>query len=161
MAQLPAHIQQGADVNSYDENGLTLLMYNDLPFDIIKYLLDHGASVNTRDKDGNTPFLLAVKNIRSIDIIQEMLKYDPDILVCNSLGKTIFSFYGRDSVKALLANHFKQTITLLQDSMSPHQNSFEPYLNELETIKEKKTPATEDVIQIHAIKDHFNTFLQQ
>lgn len=57
-------IEQGADVNAVNEDGMSALMfaaYNETG-DVLKILLEAGAKVNTKDKHGETAFKKANKN---------------------------------------------------------------------------------------------------
>jgi ankyrin repeat protein len=54
-------LDEGIDINSKDENGMTALMWATYKcnFNIVKLLLDNGADINIKNKEDMTAFHLA------------------------------------------------------------------------------------------------------
>ena len=116
---LNEYINLGADINSFSTNdGKTLLMYliekRDLDFELIKKVIDLGANVNARDRNGNTVLIRAVmydyeaptmdptlnrKIYRTIgtplNIIEELLDAGADPRERNSYGNTAYRIAAR------------------------------------------------------------------
>jgi hypothetical protein len=55
----------------------------------IKFQLDLGANINVQNMDGNTPLLLALMTYRDL-VIDEVLKYNPDVFIKNKNGQTAY-----------------------------------------------------------------------
>ena len=82
-------INRGADVNTKDKNGKTILhiaIENNYE-DIVKFLIQNKADVNIKDNDGNTPLHLAVKNGNDF-IVKLLLKAGAKKDIKNNEGKT-------------------------------------------------------------------------
>lgn len=103
-------IQNGADIDVRDSDGLTLLMECAPSGDTegARFLLENGASVNARDSSGRTALMLAVGRT---EIIHLLLSHGADINACDNAGRTALmyalEFYSSDdleSVTMLLAH---------------------------------------------------------
>jgi ankyrin repeat protein len=81
-------LARGADVNEQDDYGRTPLMYAaaDTGIETFRFLLDHGANVNIRDKDG--PVLLQVLEGGNFDIVRLLLQHGADVHLSYEDGKT-------------------------------------------------------------------------
>lgn len=92
-------LELGADVSSKESKNQTPLHYAfgyDCAYvkvsnEICKLLLQHKADSNDKDVDGNTPFLMALKN-RCLNTIKMLLDYGADITAVNSYGMTASHF---------------------------------------------------------------------
>lgn len=78
LSQNPSQIEEmllsGIDVNSYDENGNTLLFYtliNNENLEIAKALIENGADVNLPSTNGMTPLVLTVSLAQEIEKMQQ------------------------------------------------------------------------------------------
>lgn len=82
------------DVNNHSMSGITplhdVLIYNgsENKLKIAEILLKNGASVNARDKWGQTPFWHAFDH-RNLKIIQLFLNFEPDFSVQDHLGRSL------------------------------------------------------------------------
>ena len=56
--------------------------------EVVKFLVDRGADVYARDKNGNTPFHLAVLYEEDIEIVKFLVSVMDDIDIKNNEGKT-------------------------------------------------------------------------
>ena len=91
-------IERGANVNSYDDNGITPLMVASEigQIDIVKFLIEHGADVNSYDEDGYTAIMKA-SDFNSFDkaprgsqlkIIKFLIEHGADVNMTNNHGYT-------------------------------------------------------------------------
>jgi ankyrin repeat protein len=73
MAKVKAAINKGADVNSRDANGGTLLMQAALYASAadLEFLLAHGADVNAANKAGHTALMRAMPDLAKIKVLVE------------------------------------------------------------------------------------------
>ena len=88
-------IQDGADVNAEDKDGLTPLMhaakYNSNP-EVLRTLIGAGADVNAKNKDGLTPLMLAAGNNPNPEVLKALLEAGADAKAKNNEGKTAFDY---------------------------------------------------------------------
>ena len=66
----------GADINAKDYNGWTSLHYNcdnSGYFQVVKFLVEHGADVNAKGKFGTTPYDVAKNNgiLKTMDYLED------------------------------------------------------------------------------------------
>lgn len=71
-------LNHGADVRKEDLYGLTALHRADNPA-IAKILLDRGADLSARSKDGWTPLRTALKYDKSLDLVRYMIERGADV----------------------------------------------------------------------------------
>lgn len=76
LGTITAAMQKGFNVNTADENGMTMLHHAAQAgqADVIELLTaDYGANVNAQDKAGNTPLALAQQNgdARTIELLAQ------------------------------------------------------------------------------------------
>src|SRR5713101_3256039 len=73
MAKVRAAIESGADLESPDEYGNTLLMHTAAFGKIadLEFLLAHGADVNAANKAGHTPLMRAIPDLAKIKLLVE------------------------------------------------------------------------------------------
>lgn len=100
------------NVNEFDENGKTQLMMaakngNDWQ---IKTLINGGADINLKDKDGWTPLMYAVRYQESISCIDLLIDYGADVKCFNNFNYsalTIAACYNNNPeiIKKLLSYH--------------------------------------------------------
>ena len=86
-----------ADVNATDIDGGTALhiaaYYNN--FDLLKYLIDHGADVNATDIDGRTALHIATKNKKNnLHSLKYLIDHGADVNAADRNGKTAFHYCG-------------------------------------------------------------------
>lgn len=101
-------VENGVDVNSRKENGVTPLMLANTP-KIAKLLIDRGADVNARDDEGRTPllwFLLGLSGKRTAEkYIRTLLAAGADLRVQTLDGRTAQALaekkYGPEIAKLL------------------------------------------------------------
>ena len=70
-------VTAGADVNICDNNGYSPLIYackNQSPEECIKFILEHGAAVNTQTADGVTALHFAV-SLNRVDLVKLLLSF--------------------------------------------------------------------------------------
>jgi len=83
------YLQNGVDINGLDKAGGTpltdALRVPPLNEDLVRYLLDHGANPNVRNKKGETPLFLAVYIISSPEIVRLLI--DHGALVNEKVGR--------------------------------------------------------------------------
>jgi ankyrin repeat protein len=79
LSKVKEYLEQGTDVNSRDDNGLTPLCHAISPYlaitssDVIYYLINRGADVNSKDKRGLTPLYRAAL-LGSKSVAQHLLE---------------------------------------------------------------------------------------
>jgi ankyrin repeat protein len=80
-SQFYALLQDGADVNVHDQQGMTPLMAASFAenVEIVKALLDHGARVNDQDIDGRTALHYAAEKRLATDAVPTLLKAKADV----------------------------------------------------------------------------------
>ena len=57
-------------------------------FEMVKILLEHGADLNARTSSGLTPIHMALKLVKSINVITGLLKKEPDLNTKSKNGDT-------------------------------------------------------------------------
>lgn len=100
MTQIEQLLKQGADPNTKDANGYTLLMSFSTKNDVasVKALLDHGALMEIKDQSGLNAIDYAIKN-DSLEVIKLLLNSgcmvsgDNYMLAMNKNKKEIVSFF--------------------------------------------------------------------
>ena len=127
-------LNEGADVNVVENNsGMTALMivaYDMGQFDeVAKLLLDKGANVNAKAKDGNTALMGAVLK-RKYNLAKLLLDKGADINVQDKYGNTALKWAtdtGRQDVVNLLKDHGASSVLVLDThrhyNLSNTQNS--------------------------------------
>lgn len=82
-------IQRGADIDTFNEMGITALMWAAMEgrADLVKLLVNQGADVNMSTKTGNTALIWAASNNHT-DIIETLLQHGADINAANKHGET-------------------------------------------------------------------------
>jgi len=89
-------IQEGADVNATDKDGLTTLMRvfskNYLSSDILRVLIESGADVNAVDRWGKTPLMHAADLIQNPDVLQILIENGADVNAVTTSGFTPLMF---------------------------------------------------------------------
>ncbi|MGL5879421.1 MAG: ankyrin repeat domain-containing protein, partial [Xenococcaceae cyanobacterium] len=81
-------IKNGADLDTRDEHGQTLLskaMYQKDNLDVVKFLIQNGADVNAKSNSGRTPLFIAVTH-QNIDVVKLLIKHGADVNVIDSSG---------------------------------------------------------------------------
>lgn len=83
------------EVDNKQRNALHYAVKSYCPLELFRLLLDNGVDVNKQDDKGNTPIMLAVKNVSDnpkhyIDVIKVLLEYDPDLTLKNNDNLSIF-----------------------------------------------------------------------
>lgn len=88
-------IKNGANIHAKGEYGYDALSIADYDgtedsLNIIQLLLDHGANINTINKDGDTPLILAAKysnnSATALEVVKLLIKNDADINMVNKAG---------------------------------------------------------------------------
>lgn len=97
-------LESGADANKTNRFGSAPLhMYP--PIDIAKLLIAHGATIDIRDHDGETPLLV---NTYKFSIVK--------LLIDNGADVNIRSYSGRTPLHAVISNHNDDIAKLLIDN---------------------------------------------
>ena len=95
LKQILKDYENVLDINAKYENGSTCLhevtIHNCQYAEMVKILLEHGASVNFQDDDGNTPLHTAVL-FHCVENIKEIMNYNPNISLKNQDGATAVDF---------------------------------------------------------------------
>lgn len=115
-------LNEGVQINARDFNGNSALVYaieNDkLPY--IKLLMKFGADINLGVRDGVTPLMKAVHNLKATELL---LTYKPDLSQKDIYGDNIWSLAERNSeIENLLKNyqHFENLNSLRELSSILH-----------------------------------------
>ena len=99
----------GADVNSADADGWTVLIYacaNGYT-DIARLLLEHGADINMINKNGDTALMRVCAN-RHTDIVKLLLEHNADVNAVDKYGNTALiwaAYNGFTDIANLLLEH--------------------------------------------------------
>jgi len=108
LEQIRRHVAHGADVNEKNEEGsrtpLTIAaMYERVA--AIKALIDAGADVNVKNRDGNTPLHIAARDGRT-EAIKALIQANADVNAKDYIGRTPLHNAARDghteAIKALI-----------------------------------------------------------
>lgn len=80
MDKVKALLEEGADVNAKDENGMTplLLAISNKQVDLAKFLIEKGADINLADRQGVVPLFRALWN-KDLDMLELLLKKGADV----------------------------------------------------------------------------------
>lgn len=117
QAEIIKWVESGGDVNWKCANGMTLLHYAAMQNDegLARFLLEHGANVNSVGNFNMTPLLEACRSI-STSVVPILLEYGADTRVKSGNGYTSLQFImqsGRDDAKRmadLISSRGVQTI---------------------------------------------------
>jgi hypothetical protein len=111
VQQVEAFLSKGADIDSRDKEGRTLLMASSYAgqFEVVKLLLEKGADINAKDKDGDTALMLAASK-GHLKVVSLLLERHADIYAKNGVGKTAFDLAAQGG--------FKQVVELLKGRQS-------------------------------------------
>ena len=98
-----------ADVNAQEKRGWTPLHFAANNLEACRMLLEHGAEVDSRCNNGDTPFLRAWKSGGNPNILQFFLDHNTDVRVCDDKGNTPLHFAAEhgllDLAQTLLDRH--------------------------------------------------------
>lgn len=100
-------IISGADINTTDENGMTLLHWAAWAghTDICKFLLDNGADINVRCKKGWTPLHWATFN-GHIDTCKLLIDAGADPYLPKNDGETAMDLCRNDGLKEYIKQNY-------------------------------------------------------
>ena len=86
-------LEKGADINSSNDFGSTILILAAFIFDesseIVKLLLENGANVNLTNKDGETALIAALYS-DNVETVKLLLENGADVSLINKENKTFF-----------------------------------------------------------------------
>jgi ankyrin repeat protein len=87
-------VKHGANVNQKSKDGVPLITeillsqkYNDRKAQMMALFMENGADINAADNNGNTP-LIAVAGSMPIEILNLVIKYNPNMNAVNNSGET-------------------------------------------------------------------------
>lgn len=81
-------IDKGANINSPEADGCTLLHYAVKSIDCVRLLVAHGANINAQNKDGHSALHRACELNASSEVIEYLLDNGADIELMSVSGKT-------------------------------------------------------------------------
>uniref|UniRef100_A0A8D0EIK1 Retinoic acid induced 14 n=1 Tax=Strix occidentalis caurina TaxID=311401 RepID=A0A8D0EIK1_STROC len=129
-------LQSKCPADSTDNSGKTALHYAGNffveSFDICrwmdnfcKYLLDHGADINTRDKNGRTALMMACE-VGSLNMVEAFLRKGADVSLVDVFGQNALHYSKlseNTGIQNLLSSKLSQD---LSDLSSPHSSTSTP-----------------------------------
>ena len=87
------------NLHAVSNSGKTPLMYAAIGArdELIQYLLDQGASIkiNQKDKEGNTPLILAAIHQRELEVFRTLVNAKADVHAMNEKKDTAFIIFSR------------------------------------------------------------------
>ena len=95
-------IEQGADINAQNEDGMTALMYaaryGHLTPELLETLVSHGADVNARDNKGRTALMLsALHGHLTPELLEALVSIGADVNAQDKDGMTALIWSAQDS----------------------------------------------------------------
>jgi hypothetical protein len=93
--------------------------------DVVKYLVDNGANINIKNKEGNTALIRAVNSVLPYkDIIIYLVEHGADINIKNNEGKTAVSIVSDrlENVKKHREDNSKRIETIKMDMLNQEAN---------------------------------------
>jgi hypothetical protein len=103
-------LEQGANINAKsafsDTFGKTPLIVAiwDSNLDLVKYLIEQGADINTSDSMGDTPLMKAA-SLGKANIVRYLLERYADVQLTNINGKTAFDLAKNDNIKSIFESY--------------------------------------------------------
>ena len=109
-------LNDGADVNGYDDNNDPFLFYPIIRdnIELFKFMIENGAKVNIIDKQKNTPLMIACKLYTNIDFVKILLENYADPYKKNSRGKTALDFLDKTRNKQNKAKLIKEKMFIYE-----------------------------------------------
>jgi hypothetical protein len=97
-------LDDGVGVNNRDQHGHTALHHASMGnhLGVIHVLIAHGADVNSQNRYGDTPLMLAG---RHLEAVRALLNRGADVNIRNSIGQTALYFVGTDCVTRDVDHH--------------------------------------------------------
>jgi uncharacterized protein len=119
ITEFNALLEAGADANTTNESGMTVLMraVANGHLEMARLLLEHGAEINARRSDGFNAFLLAVFFGRS-DLVRFLIERGADIEATTKVGASAEAWGS--------ARGFPEIVELLRKTRVEKQNSITP-----------------------------------
>jgi ankyrin repeat protein/predicted nucleic acid-binding Zn ribbon protein len=112
-------IDQGADINSYNQQGNPLIFdkLNEYRIKDLPFLLDLGADINMKNKDGENIIQYYISNYNDdMSIIEALVNYGADVNNKNNEGKTIMEVL----LKSGSYNRYLEDNTEIIDYLEEH-----------------------------------------
>jgi acyl-CoA-binding protein len=106
LDQLRVHLSKNKTlIDQVDEKNMTLLMWacDHGHFDVVKYLVEHGANLNVQDTDGQTCLHYAV-SCEHLDIIKYLVESKIDADICDNDGTKAIDLVEDEQIKKILTN---------------------------------------------------------
>ena len=107
VEEVQALIEEGNDVNSTDEHGMTALMYASYweNIEIAELLISSGANVNATDNEGYTALMLALIGSPRIEIVKLLVGHGADVDAISEDGYSTLDYAEEQEIIKLLEAH--------------------------------------------------------
>lgn len=105
IGEMQKLLDAGADVDAIDSSSRTALMLAAWTgrSKAVGFLLEHGASTKTRDREGNTPLHQAASGSANAEVLRLLLNAGADVRATNNYGRTpLHVVFANDAAQKIL-----------------------------------------------------------